>query len=546
MTRSGWLVCAVAVVVGLGGCQPGGEETGPQTIQAGESYRSPSTRMGKVREPAVAGIFYPRDRETLARQVDRHLADAKPATVENLRAMICPHAGYDFSGPVAATAYRLLKGRQVDTVIVAAPSHYADFEGASIPDVDAYQTPLGDVRLSPRAKKLVDVDPLVSDPRCRVERPGWWRQASKELPPFGEDTPHTWEHSLEVQLPFLQQTLEGFAIVPIVLGRVDPKRMAEALQTVLDEKTILVASSDLSHYHPYDVACELDAATTKAICDLDVAWFETGDASPSEAPCGKLPVLALMHLAQKNGWRAKLLDYRNSGDTSGDKSAVVGYAAIVFFEPEEGEQPEDAPSENSAKSPSGTSAPHFTPQEGQILLELASKAVAEAVAVGAKPSVDSVDVPKSLTEPRACFVTLTKGGELRGCIGSIFPGEPLCQAVVARARSAATEDPRFPPVAKEELAALEIEVSVLTIPERLEHESADDLVGKLRPHVDGVVLRVGGRQATYLPQVWEQLSDAKTFLTQLSLKAGLPPDTWRSPQATVLTYQVEAFKQREM
>lgn len=525
MTRSGRLIGVVVVVAVLSGCRPGGDQTGPQTIQAGEGQSSPAPDYAKVRQPAVAGIFYPRDTEMLARQVDRHLADAKVEPVENLKAMICPHAGYDFSGPTAAVAYRQLKDRQIDTVIVMAPSHYAHFEGASIPDVDAYETPLGPVPVSARAKKLVGLGPFVSNPPCQIDRPGWWRQASKELPPFGEDTPHTWEHSLEVQLPFLQQTLRRFSIVPIVLGRTDPKQVAKTLQTVLDEKTVLVASSDLSHYHPYDVACRLDAATTKAICDLDVDWFDTHDSSPSEAPCGKLAVLTLMHLAKASGWRAKLLDYRNSGDTSGDKSAVVGYAAIVFFEPKQ--------------------AAHFSPQEGQILLDLASQAVAEAVTLETQPSSDPVDVPTGLTEPRACFVTLTKDGRLRGCIGSIFPAEPLHQAVLARARSAATEDPRFPPVVEEELASLEVEVSVLSVPQRLEHQSPDDLVAKLRPHVDGVVLQVGRRQATYLPQVWEQLPEAEAFLAQLSQKAGLPPDAWKSSEAIVLTYQVEAFKQTE-
>ena len=164
---------------------------------------------------------------------------------------------------------------------------------------------------------------------------------------------------------------------------------------------------------------------------------------------------------------------------------------------------------------------------------------------GPLPSVDTDEMPESLTQRRACFVTLTKEGELRGCIGSIFPQEELCRAVIERAKSAATDDPRFPPVKPEELDDLEIEVSVLTIPKRLEFDSAKDLLAKLRPGIDGVVLRIGPRQSTYLPQVWEQFADPERFMSHLSQKAGLAPDAWRSPQAMVLTYQAQVFEQTE-
>ncbi len=523
MSRNGWLIVVAVIAAGSIGCSFGGSDIS----QATEGNSSPSRKMEKVRQPAVAGLFYPAEKETLAGQVDRYLAEVKPVPVKNLRGIVAPHAGYEYSGPVAAVAYKLLEGREVDTVIVMAPSHYADFEGASVPEVDAYETPLGLVPLSPRAAELAKVRPLVCSPRCLVDRPRWSRQASKEAPPFGEDTPHTWEHSLEVQLPFLQRTLKDFTIVPIVFGRVDSKEVAKSLQETLGDKTVLVASSDLSHFYPYDVAQQLDSSCIRAICDLDVEWMKDEDA------CGKGPILTLMHLAREKGWRAKLLDYCNSGDTSGDKSGVVGYAAIVFFEPEEGEPPEEP-----AEAP-------LAPQHGKILLDLAAKTVAEVVKDGTQPSVEVGEMPQSLTQRRACFVTLTKDGELRGCIGSIFPGEPLCRAVVERARSAATEDPRFPPVKSEELDELEIEVSVLTIPKRLEFDSPKDLLAKLRPGIDGVVLRIGPRQSTYLPQVWDELSDPEEFMGRLSQKAGLAADAWRSPEAMVLTYQAQAFEQTE-
>jgi hypothetical protein len=165
--------------------------------------------------------------------------------------------------------------------------------------------------------------------RCNV--PTWWPQSSKPAPDPGKDTPDTWEHSVEVEVPFLQKVLTNFSILPVVFGNVDPAQVAQAVATQLDDKTLLVVSSDLSHYHPYDDAEVLDGRCVKAMCSLDIAAMESQEA------CGKLPILALLHLAHQNGWQARLLDYRNSGDTSGDKShGVVGYSAIAFYAPAQG------------------------------------------------------------------------------------------------------------------------------------------------------------------------------------------------------------------
>ena len=508
-----------AIIVGLSGCQPDTQSTGPQAGPSSAAARA----IHKVRRPAVAGLFYPGEKEELARRVDQYLAEAETVSGESLRGLICPHAGYEYSGRVAAAGYKQAAGRAFDTVIVMAPSHYARFRGASIPEVDAYETPLGLVRLSPRADRLAQVAPFVRNPPCTVRPPGWAQGKRGEA--SGEDTPHTWEHSLEVQIPFLQKTLSDFTLVPIVFGEVEPEQVARALVDSIDDRTLVVASSDLSHFFPYDEARKLDEASIEAVCGMDFESLET-DRPPGEEPCGKMPVLALMHLARIKGWQPKLLESCNSGDATGDKSQVVGYAAIAFYGPDA----RQAALETRA----------ITDHEGRVLLDLAAGALREAAA-GKRPSVDDARLPDALRQKRACFVTLTKGGELRGCIGSIFPQEPLCRAVIAKARSAATEDPRFPPVAPGEVDEIDVEVSVLTVPRRLEYDSPDDLPGKLRPHIDGVVLRVGTKQATYLPQVWEKLPQAEAFLRQLAQKAGLPPDGWKDPEAVVLTYQVQAF-----
>lgn len=328
MSWKGWVILAVILA--------GAAAALGVTLKKTPSEQSEASPKGtKVREAAVAGLFYPADKKSLSTMIDSFLARADAPPLENVRGLVSPHAGYEFSGPIAAYGYKQLVGRKVRTVIVMGPSHYAYFTGASIPDVDMYRTPLGTIPLSPKARELAGIHPLIANPPCRVERPSWWRQSSKKAPAPGEDTPHTWEHSLEVQLPFLQKTLADFTLVPIVFGEVDPEQVANILKDHIDDATILIASSDLSHYKPYEVANRMDRACVKAVCDFDI------EAMKKQEACGKGPILTLMHIAKRKGWKAKLLDYRNSGDTAGDKSGVVGYAAIAFYEPPQPENKEN-------------------------------------------------------------------------------------------------------------------------------------------------------------------------------------------------------------
>jgi MEMO1 family protein len=466
----------------------------------------------------VAGLFYPADPAVLSSTIERLLEAAPSHYIPRLRGLVCPHAGYEFSGRTAATAYKTLAGREIQTVVLLAPSHYALLQGASISDVDGYRTPLGVVPLSEKAKALSGVAPFVLEPKCPVQRPGWWQQAPKPAPEEGQDTPDTWEHSAEVQVPFLQKTLKNFKLLPVVFGRVDPEQVARVLAGQLDAESIVVASSDLSHYHPYAEAQTLDGRCVKAICALDVEAMKTQEA------CGQGPVLALMHLAQLKGWKAQLLDCRNSGDATGDKSRVVGYSAIAFFEP---------------------LAESLNDKERQALLELARRSLTSAAAAGPVPALPAKDLTPKLKETKACFVTLTLNGALRGCIGHILPQEPLARAVSDNAASAAVRDPRFRPVAPEEVAKLRIEISVLTEPAALAFSSPEDLLKKLRPYEDGVVLQMGSRSATFLPQVWAQIPDKTEFLNHLAEKAGCPASAWRGQGTSVAIYHVESFEEPE-
>ncbi|MFI5338156.1 MAG: AmmeMemoRadiSam system protein B, partial [Opitutales bacterium] len=281
----------------------------------------------KIREPAVAGLFYPADPAALSHDIDAYLAAAKAGAPGRLRALICPHAGYPYSGPVAASGFRLLPGTGFSTVLLLAPSHYAYLQAASVSDADIFRTPLGDVPISSRARQLAQWPPFQLEPVCEVQRPEWADHSSRRPPADGRETADTWEHAGEVEVPFLQKTLGPFQLVPVVFGDVDPPAAARALARVLDDRTLVVVSSDLSHYHPYAEAVALDHRCIEAILALDVTQMARQEA------CGRIPILALLHLARQQGWQARLLDYRNSGDTSGDKSRVVGYAAIAFYEP---------------------------------------------------------------------------------------------------------------------------------------------------------------------------------------------------------------------
>ena len=359
----------VALILGAGGCgrgpgigpsaavvaaaaAPAADAQEPEN-RAAEEPAAPQ-QFKKVRPAAVAGLFYPRDRDELAPTIDGFLAQVKPSPMGHVRALICPHAGYEFSGPVAAHSFKQLQGRRYRTVIVLGPSHYAYFEGAALPDADAMATPLGVIPVSADAARLAASSPLAVNPPSRVDRPDWWPRSPAASSASGQDTPHTWEHSIEAELPFLQRTLKDFRLVPIVFGDVDPVKVAKAIDKYVDDSTLLVVSSDLSHFYSYDEAKRLDEACVKAICDLDIPRMQEQEA------CGKGPILTLMLLARARGWKTRLLDCRNSGDTSGEKSRVVGYAAIAFYSDEQAKP---------SREPSRTAAVYREDQR-KLLLEL--------------------------------------------------------------------------------------------------------------------------------------------------------------------------------
>ena len=454
----------------------------------------------KIRRPAVAGAFYPGDREALsselAEMLEQTREDAPAPSFPKL--VIVPHAGYIYSGPVAASAYdRLRPARGIATrVVLLGPAHRVAVRGLALPGATAFDTPLGRIPVDAQAAaSLRDLPQIVE---------------SREA--------HALEHSLEVQLPFLQRVLGDFALVPLVVGEATGEEVAQVLDRLWGgQETVIVISSDLSHYLSYDDARRIDGITAKAILG-----FETGISH--EQACGATPVTGALIAAKQHGLTPQLLDLRNSGDTAGGKGQVIGYASFAF-------------SEGDAK---------FGAEHGRTLLRLARASIGAALGNNSEPGIPD---DLWLRIARATFVTLKKEGDLRGCMGSLETSRPLGEDVIANARAAAFQDPRFPPLAREEFEAVDIEASLLSTPRRVLFEDHGDLIRQLRPGEDGIILEYGdenaGQSATFLPQVWESLPDPEQFLAHLKQKAGIAASV-RTTRCKVMRYGALKWREEQM
>jgi AmmeMemoRadiSam system protein B/AmmeMemoRadiSam system protein A len=443
------------------------------------------------KEPSVAGTFYPSDKTELKNSVESFLSKAKSSPQSGrLIAIISPHAGYIFSGQVAAYGYKNLKGRAINKVILLGPSHYVGFKGASVYTKGGFRTPLGTVRINERlAVSLLDEN---ADVRFYPEA-------------------YEKEHSIEVQLPFLQTVLKDFTIVPIVIGsptRQTFEHLVLKLSEIIDKNTLLVASTDLSHYHDYLKAKEMDSKVIAAIERLSLVDTERLLSTGESELCGGYPVLIAMEVARMAGANTGVLfDYANSGDVTGDKDKVVGYASIGLY-----------------NSP-------FTEEEKKELLILARNAITGYVTNGKAPEVEMKD-PKLKAEG-AVFVTIKIHGRLRGCIGHIQPVMPLYKSVINNAVAACSSDPRFPPMKKDELKDMEIEISILS-PLKPVKDVKDIQVGK-----HGLFIVKGMQSGLLLPQVATELGwNRDTFLEEVCAKAGLPKDAWKDAELYTFTAEI--------
>ena len=442
-----------------------------------------------VRQPVVAGSWYPGDRGQLNNSVHAAMQSAERRTLPGrVMAIIAPHAGYTYSESVIAASFKQVEA-DFDKVVVLGTSHHYPLIGAAIANYTHYATPLGEIQMS---SQVLD----------------WLKEPDVKL----TDVADVQEHSIEMELPFVQIALPTAKLVPIVVGQLDPTSFEKSLSRLWDSKTLIVASVDMSHYHPYAEAEGLDNKTVYDILKLDDRAVLQDEIDSPWA------ISSLLILAKDKGWRPYLIKYLNSGDITGDQSSVVGYGSIAFVE-------------NTG----------ISEEDQRFLLELARKTLKAELGDGLVQPPDETKLPKELLLEKGCFVTLNENNNLRGCIGHILPQEALFKCVMDNAINAAIHDPRFNPVNELELDKIQIEISILTVPEALVFSSPTELLNKLVPMRDGVVLESGNHGATYLPQVWEMIQGKEDFLSELCKKGGASADCWKDPNTKVFTYHAQVF-----
>lgn len=482
----------------------------------------PAAPAVEARPPAVAGRFYPADAGQLRRAVEGYLADALPPSGQRPLVLIAPHAGYVFSGQIAADAYRQATEYPVELVVILGTNHTtAGFDGISVYQGSGYRTPLGVARLDEdAAAELLKVDPRVA---------------------FRPEV-HTSEHSVEVQVPFVQVAFPKARIVGVVVGTEELEltaRFGAALAAVARGRdALIVASTDLSHYPSQEDAGPVDRQTLRAFASMDPAAVAStteglrraGTGGLSTCACGQGAVLVALAAGRHLGaTRAVAVSYANSGDTVfGEPGRAVGYGALAFTA---GPGTADLRA-LEPPAPVGA-APSLTDADRNYLLGLARAAITRYLDSGVVPLPRPAS--PALAQNRGAFVTLKERGELRGCIGHMAEDAPLALTVARMALQAAFRDTRFQPVRAEEVAQLQVEVSALTPFARVAGPEAI-VVGR-----DGVLLEKGGARAVFLPQVApEQGWSRDETLDHLCQKAGMPAGCWQGG-ATFYTFQAEVF-----
>ncbi len=484
-------------------------------LTASQTTNAQSVGPGKIHEPVIAGTWYPGTESELKSLIVQYLARKPASTIEGpISALIVPHAGYIFSGSVAASSYALLQGKEFDSVIVIGPSHHVRFTGAATYDCAGFRTPLG----------VVPVDTQLLSALIKRD------SRIKSLPEAFEK-----EHSIEIQLPFLQTTVPRVKLVPLLMsdyGTATCQWLSDAIVDACKGKSVLiVASSDLSHYHPCETAREMDERLLQKVRALDPQGLaECLDSDKCEA-CGRGPILTTMLAAKKLGVdNCKVLETANSGDVTGEKSSsrgVVGYASGVFYK--------SGADRDSAEKPQKAGIDLGLTQEERKELHSTAWKVIDSKCKGIEVSRSESSSPR-LKEPRGAFVTIYKKGELRGCIGQVIARMPLAEAVAQMAEAAAFQDPRFSPVRQDELKDLKIEISVLTPFRKI--ESPDEIeLGK-----DGLIVKQGPNMGLLLPQVATEYKWNRTeFMEHTCLKAGLPRSCSKDKETEVFVFSADVF-----
>ncbi len=466
--------------------------------------------------------WYPADANTLSKQIEGFFQKADVKPINNTIALILPHAGYAYSGQVAVCGLKTTD-RKYERVVIMGPSHYIAMEEVlSVPRVTHYETPLGQIPLDVEfINKLLKYSVFQNVPHA-----------------------HKYEHSVQIELPLLQHCQKDFKIVPIVAGACSSETIANVstiLKSLIDKETLVIASSDFTHFGPrFDYVPftenvpeqirKLDMGAYEYIAKLDSNGFGEYKQKTDVTICGYIPIAILLSMLDEPT-KVELVKYITSGELEGDFTNSVSYFSIAFSGKWEN-CPQIEPQENN---------PGLTEEDKKQLLSLARKTIIYALKNRRVPKASElgVTISDAMRSPRAAFVTLKKNSQLRGCIGDIFPQRPLYQSVILNAIHAGLNDKRFVPVTEDECKDIAIEISALTVPQPI------DSYNEIRIGTNGVVLNKDGRSAVFLPQVApEQGWDVNQMLTQLSLKAGLPPEGWKEG-ANFSVFQADVFSEEK-
>jgi len=498
------------------------ETPAPSNAVAIASLEKPANPAKNILHSPLAGAWYPADAQILKKQLNGFFDKATVKPVDNVIALILPHAGYQYSGQTAAMALKTA-GKKYKRVVVIGPSHRVPMEEVlSVSRATAYETPLRQV--------LLDVEFI---------------NELLKYPVF-QNVPETdeYEHSVQIEVPLLQHCQADFKLVPIVAGQCSLetiKKAADILSSLIDNETLVIASSDFVHYGPNysyipfteNVPTELkklDMGAFEHISKLDGPGFYDYRRKTGATICGYIPITILLTMLNKPS-EAHLVNYATSGQEAGDYTNSVSYLSVAFTGTWQALPQAEQQKANST----------LTEEDKKQLLLLARKTMVYALQNRKVPEASDlgIEISDAIRPARAAFVTLNKNGALRGCIGDIFPRQPLYKSVIANAINACVNDRRFMPVSQDELKDITIEISALTVPAPI------DSPDKIRIGIDGIVLNKNGRSAVFLPQVApEQGWDVNEMLTHLSLKAGLPSDAWKQG-ASFLAFQAEVFGENE-
>ena len=427
--------------------------------------------MLKIKEPSVAGSFYTDDEQTLKNQIQTFAKNNKNEYEYKTRAVIVPHAGLVYSGRLAYEGISQLD-KNIKNIFIFAPAHRVGFEGIALSSFDKWKTPLGEIDVNQNICKELE---------------------EKYNAKFNDNAIAP-EHAIEIEVPIIQSLFNDIKIIPVLIGNTDYKIIFDIINEYYsNNENGFIISSDLSHFLTDEKAKKLDNKTAQMI--------ETGntDGFMFEQACGALGILGLVEFANKSNYSLIRIDMTNSSAINKDKNNVVGYGCWFLYEGDKNDFIKRYYSNSVINITKMTLETSFSNKK------------------------NTINYPQVLDEFGACFVTLEKFEQLRGCIGSIIAHQPLIADLIQHAKDATFNDYRFNPVTKDELKDIKVSISILTEPKKIEFEDEEDLLDKIVPNIDGIIIKDGRYQAVYLPVVWEQLPDKKDFLNSLKMKAGLLP-----------------------